>query len=277
LVKDKLSPKVKHFKNEDYYQTSFFYPTTISFSCQLSGFFRLIALSMSTLSEPTGIKSWAEDDRPREKLLLKGRSALSDAELIAILLGSGTRELSAVDLAKHILSSTNHSLNQLARLQVNDLKKFKGIGEAKAISIVASLELGRRRREEDAAEKSRIGSSRDIYELLSANLTDIDHEEFWIILLNRSNRVKDKLCISRGGISGTVVDARLIFKPALEQLASGVVLCHNHPSGNLQPSESDRRLTARLVECGRIFDIAVVDHVIFADHGYFSFADQSLL
>ncbi len=232
---------------------------------------------MKPLTETSGIKAWAEDDRPREKLLLKGRSALSDAELIAILLGSGSRELTAVDLAKHILSSTGNRLNDLARLQVADLCKFKGIGEAKAISIVAALELGRRRREEEAVQKSKITSSRDIYELLSATLADIDHEEFWIILLNRSNNVKDKVCISRGGISGTVVDARLVFKPALEQLASGIILCHNHPSGNLKPSDADRKLTAKLVECGKVFDISVTDHLIFTDHGYFSFADEGLI
>ncbi len=232
---------------------------------------------MKPLPESTGIKTWAEDDRPREKLLLKGRSALSDAELIAILLGSGSRELSAVDLAKHILSSTGNRLNDLARLQVADLCKFKGIGEAKAISIVAALELGRRRREEEVGVKPKISSSRDAYELLNSKLADLDHEEFWILILSRSNQVKEKVCISRGGISGTVVDARLIFKHAIEQLASGVILCHNHPSGNLKPSDADLELTRKLKAAGQLLDIKVYDHIIFTDQGYFSFADEGLI
>jgi DNA repair protein RadC len=225
----------------------------------------------------SGIKSWAEDDRPREKLLYKGRQALSDAELIAILIGSGSRDLSAVDLSKQILAASGHQLAQLSRMQVDDLKKFKGIGEAKAISIVAALELGRRRRDEAGAEQACVRSSKDIYEVLHSALADIDHEEFWIILLNRANVVKDKICISRGGISGTVVDQRLIFKPALERLASSVVLCHNHPSGNMKPSEQDKALTKKVVQSGVILDIAVIDHIIFTDKGYFSFADEGLL
>lgn len=232
---------------------------------------------MKVNPEFAGIKSWAEDDRPREKLLLKGRHALSDAELIAILLGSGSRELTAVDLAKHILSSTENKLNKLARLQVDDLKKFKGIGEAKAISIVAALELGRRRRDETGSEAIRITSSKDIYELMHSALADIDHEEFWILLLNRSNRVKDKICISRGGISGTVVDQRLVFKPAIEKLASAIVLCHNHPSGNKHPSEHDKHLTKKLMHSATLLDIPILDHLIFTDDGYFSFADESMM
>lgn len=232
---------------------------------------------MKPYPAPAGIKAWAEDDRPREKLLLKGRSALSDAELIAILLGSGTRELTAVDLAKHILSATGNRLHDLARLSVADLCKFKGIGQAKAITIVAALELGRRRRQEEAHDKKKITSSRDAYELMSASLADLDHEEFWIILLNRASRVKDKVCISRGGIAGTLVDARLVFKPAIEQLASSLILCHNHPSGNAKPSDADVRLTQTLQQAGNCLDIRIHDHIIFTDNSYYSFADEGKL
>jgi len=232
---------------------------------------------MKTYPVISGIKSWAEDDRPREKLLLKGRQALSDAELIAILLGSGSRNMSAVDLAKQMLSGSQNKLNLLARLQVDDLKKFKGIGEAKAITIIAALELGRRRRDESAIESPRIQSSREIYEILHGTLSDLPHEEFWVLLLSRSYRLKDKVCISRGGVSGTVVDQRLIFKPAIEKLASAIVLCHNHPSGNKNPSEQDKQLTKKVVQSGVMLDIPVIDHVIFTDEGYFSFADENLL
>lgn len=232
---------------------------------------------MTTLTESTGIKSWAEDDRPREKLLYKGRSALSDAELIAILLGSGSRDLTAVDLAKCILSSVENKLGSLARLQVDDLKKFRGIGEAKAVTIVAALELGRRRREEKGQLQQRITTSREAYELMSGVLSDLDHEEFWVILLSRSQRFKDKLCISRGGIAGTVVDMRLIFKPAIEKLASGIILCHNHPSGNLRPSSHDIDLTKKVVRSGEMLDIRIYDHVIFTDDGFYSFADEGLI
>jgi DNA repair protein RadC len=232
---------------------------------------------MTSFSEIAGIKSWAEDDRPREKLLCKGRGALSDAELIAILLGSGSRNLTAVDLAKHILASTDNKLGQLARLQVADLIKFKGIGEAKAVSIVAALELGRRRREEAGMETLRITSSRDAYELMSGNLSDLDHEEFWILLMSRSQRMKGKVCISRGGVAGTVVDLRLIFKPAIEKLASSIILCHNHPSGNLKPSQQDINLTKKVVQSGNMLDICVQDHIIFTDDGFYSFADEGMM
>lgn len=232
---------------------------------------------MTTFTESKGIKSWAEDDRPREKLLFKGRSALSDAELIAILLGSGSRDLSAVDLAKQVLASSDNQLSKLARLQVDDLKKFRGIGEAKAVSIVAALELGRRRREEEGVQAERIVSSKDAYELMSGVLSDLDHEEFWVILLSRSQRYKGKVCISRGGIAGTVVDQRLIFKPAIEKLASSIILCHNHPSGNLKPSTQDISLTKKIVKSGYVLDINVHDHIIFTDDGFYSFADEGIL
>lgn len=232
---------------------------------------------MTTITESRSIKSWAEDDRPREKLLYKGRGALSDAELIAILLGSGSRDLSAVDLAKQVLSGSDNKLSKLARLQVDDLKKFHGIGEAKAVSIVAALELGRRRREEEGVQAERIVSSKDAYELMSGVLSDLDHEEFWVILLSRSHRYKGKVCISRGGIAGTVVDQRLIFKPAIEKLASSIILCHNHPSGNLKPSTQDISLTKKVVKSGYVLDIHVQDHIIFTDDGFYSFADEGIL
>lgn len=232
---------------------------------------------MKHLSEISGIKSWAEDDRPREKLIRKGRQALSDAELIAILLGSGTRNLTAVDVAKNVLSAHGNQLNALGRLGIDDFKKFPGIGEARAISIIAALELGRRRGSEERPVKTKISSSRHIYEFMMPSLSDLDHEEFHVLLLSRSHTVKSRICISRGGISGTVVDQRLIFKPALEQLASAIVLCHNHPSGTLRPSQQDKILTQKIVKSGILLDIPVLDHLIFTDEGYYSFADEGLL
>lgn len=232
---------------------------------------------MKTISELTGIKSWAEDDRPREKLLKKGRHALSDAELIAILLGSGTKSLTAVDVAKRVLAANKNKLHALGRLGVGDLKKFPGIGEAKAITIIAALELGRRRRGEDKPEVKGITSSRDAYELMAPMLSDLDHEEFYAILLSRSHKVKETICISKGGVSGTVVDQRFIFKPAIEKLASAIIICHNHPSGALRPSEQDKKLTQKVVKSGQLLDIPVLDHLIFTDAGYFSFADEGLL
>ncbi|GAB3271516.1 DNA repair protein RadC [Larkinella harenae] len=223
------------------------------------------------------ILSWAEEDRPREKLMLKGRSALSDAELIAILIGSGTRDLSAVDVSKIILQSVGQNLNDLAKLSVKDLSKFKGIGEAKAISIVAALELGRRRREQDRPQKLRITSSRDAYQEIKPHLLDKPHEEFWILLLNRANEVIRPVQISSGGVSGTVADPKLIFKHAIDQLASSVILIHNHPSGNLTASQADRDLTRKLKEAGKILDIPVLDHLIFTDQAYLSFADEGML
>lgn len=223
------------------------------------------------------IKSWAEEDRPREKLLLKGKSALSDAELIGILIGSGSSSMSAVDLSKLILHDVGYSLEKLARLSVHDLMKFKGIGEAKAIAIVSALELGRRRKEQIADKKPKITCSKDVYTLMRPTLLDLSHEEFWIILLNRSNQVISKQNISSGGVSGTVADPKLIFKKALEHLASSIILIHNHPSGNLNPSEADRQLTNKLKEAGKFLDIPVLDHVIFTDEKYYSFADEGLL
>ncbi len=232
---------------------------------------------MLTYKSPTNILSWAEEDRPREKLLLKGKAALSDAELIGILLGSGTVSLSAVDVAKQILASVDNNLNSLAKLTVNDLKRFKGIGEAKAITIVAALELGRRRKASELPAKQSITASKDIFDLMHPHLIDLPHEEFWIVLLNRANVVIKKVQISTGGVAGTVADPKMIFKAALEHLASSVILVHNHPSGNLKPSQADKELTAKLREAGRWLEIPVLDHVIVAEKHYFSFADEGIL
>jgi len=224
-----------------------------------------------------GIKSWSPEDRPREKLILKGKSALSDAELIAILLGSGTNTLSAVDLAKKVLQPASNNLHELARLTVKDLVKIKGIGEAKALTIVAALELGRRRKDLETTEKTKITGSKDVYDLIKADLLDIAHEEFWILLLNRANRVIKKVQISQGGVAGTVADPKIIFKLALDELASGIILAHNHPSGNLVASQADLDLTKKLREAGKLLDIQVLDHLIVAGQKYFSFADEGLM
>ena len=223
------------------------------------------------------IKSWAEEDRPREKMMLKGIAALSDAELIAILINSGTAELSAVDVARMVLEGVGNNLHELAKRSVKDLSKFRGIGAARAISIVAALELGRRRREQAPADRSRITCSRDAYEQLRPYLMDKPHEEFWILLLNRANEVLRPVQISAGGLSGTVADPRMIFKVGLEYLACGVILAHNHPSGNLTPSQADRDLTRKLKEGGRLLDIPILDHLIISDHTYLSFADEGIL
>lgn len=223
------------------------------------------------------ILSWAEEDRPREKLLLKGKSALSDAELIAILIGSGTRSLSAVEVAKQILAEADHNLNELARFSVKDLQKIKGIGEAKAISIVSALELGRRRKDNEFKEKVKITCSRDIYDLMKPELMDLPKEEFWVLLLNRANRLIKKEQISSGGISGTVADPKIIFKAALDQYASSIVLVHNHPSGNLKPSQADINLTNKMKEAGKLLEIPVLDHIIFGDEDYLSFVDEGIL
>lgn len=223
------------------------------------------------------IKNWSPEDRPREKMLLKGPFALSDSELVAILLGSGTATLSAVDLGKNILQVAGNNLNDLARLSINDLMKIKGIGEAKAITIIAALELGRRRKELDPDEKPKITCSHDAFQLLKSELMDIAHEEFWILLLNRANRVTRRHQISQGGVAGTVADPKIIFKLALEELASGIILAHNHPSGNLVASKADQDLTRKLKEGAKLLDIQILDHLIIAGKKYFSFADEGLI
>jgi DNA repair protein RadC len=223
------------------------------------------------------IKSWSLDDRPREKLIEKGNKSLSDAELIAILLGSGSKNESAVDLAKRLLQFANNNLNQLARLSLHELQNFKGIGEAKSVSIAAALELGRRRRLESALEVKKISSSKNVNELMQPLLGDLNHEEFWVVFLNNSNKVLTKTQLSKGGFTGTLVDIRLLFKKALEVSATGLILCHNHPSGKLKPSQSDINLTQKIIEAGKVMDIKVLDHLIITEKLYFSFADEGLI
>ena len=223
------------------------------------------------------ITNWSEDDKPREKLMNKGKASLSDAELIAILIGSGSRNESAVQLSKRILSSVDNNLNALGKLSLQQLMNFKGIGEAKAISIQASMELGRRRRAEEAVELKKITSSKSIFELMQPIIGELPHEEFWIIYLNNSNKVVSKSQLSKGGITGTLVDVRLVFKNAIEIGAVGIILIHNHPSGALQPSEADKQVTRKLKLAGESLDIKILDHLIITETNYFSFADEGIL
>ena len=228
-------------------------------------------------TKPLTIKSWSPEDRPREKMLLKGTTALSDAELVAILIGSGTPKLSAVELSKKILLLGNNNLNELAKLSIKDLTKIKGIGEAKAITIVAALELGRRRKEKDPEEKPKITTSKDAFDLLKGDMMDLPTEEFWVLLMNRAHRVIKKKRVSEGGVAGTVADPKVIFNMALEELACGIIVAHNHPSGNLQASQSDIDLTKKLKEAGKLMEIQLLDHLIIADQKYLSFADEGLI
>lgn len=232
---------------------------------------------MENYNSKITIKTWAEEDRPREKLLSQGRRTLTDAELMAILIGSGSTTETAVELSKRILHSCNNDLNALAKLSVTELCKFKGIGEAKAISIIAALELGRRRKESDQLETNKITSSRDVFLILSPQFSDLLHEEFWIILLNKANKVLNKVLISKGGQSATVVDAKVIFKAALEHNASSIILAHNHPSGNLSPSQEDMNITKKIVSAAKLIDFSVLDHIIMTDKAYYSFADEGLI
>ena len=232
---------------------------------------------MQEKSASFSIKNWSQDDQPREKLLYKGKAALSDAELVAILIGSGNREESAVDLCKRILSRTDNNLSALGKLSVKQLTEFKGIGEAKAITIIAALELGRRRRGEEALEKKKITSSKSVFELMQPVIGELEHEEFWIIYVNNSNKVIQKNQLSKGGITGTLVDVRLVLKSALEVGATGLILSHNHPSGTLKPSEADIKITQKLKHAAQSLDIKVLDHLIITEKAYFSFADESLL
>ncbi|TXG38782.1 RadC family protein [Seonamhaeicola maritimus] len=223
------------------------------------------------------IKNWSQDDQPREKLLYKGKVALSDAELVAILIGSGNREESAVALCMRILASVDNNLSELGKLSVKQLMEFKGIGEAKAITISAAMELGRRRRGEEALEKKKITSSISVFELMQPVIGELQHEEFWIIYLNNSNKVIQKNQLSKGGITGTLVDVRLVLKNALEVGATGLILAHNHPSGTLKPSEADKQITAKLKNAAQSLDIKVLDHLIITENAYFSFADENIL
>ncbi|WP_291150393.1 RadC family protein [Flavobacterium sp. UBA7680] len=228
---------------------------------------------METTNFP--ITNWSEDDKPREKLMLKGKDALSDAELMAILIGSGSRNESAVALSQRILASAGN-LNSLGKVSISQLMQFKGIGEAKAITIIAALELGRRRRAEDIVQLDKIISSKNAFEIMQPIIGELSHEEFWVLFLNNSNKVISKSQLSKGGIAGTIVDIRLVFKLALENGATGLILCHNHPSGNLNPSDADKHITKKIKTAGEILDVKILDHLIITETKYYSFVDEGI-
>jgi len=232
---------------------------------------------MQKQNNPFSIKDWSQEDRPREKLLYKGKAILSDAELLAILICSGNRKESAVALSKRMLSTIDNNLQELGKLSVKQLTEFKGIGVAKAITIIAALELGRRRRGSDALDRMKVTSSNSVFELMQPIIGDLPHEEFWIIYLNNSNKVIQKKQLSKGGITGTLVDVRLVLKKAIDVGATGLILSHNHPSGTLKPSEADKQITQKLKKAGTSLDIKVLDHLIITEKSYFSFADENLL
>lgn len=223
------------------------------------------------------IKSLAEDDRPREKFLLKGKSAVSDSELLAIIMGSGNREESAVELARRILNSVENNWHRLAKLSVKDLMKFKGVGEAKAISIATALEIGNRKSQQEVLERQQISSSKDIFEILQPHLSDLSTEEFWVIFVNHQNKILYKTCLFRGGISGSVADVRIIFKTALEHFSTRIIVAHNHPAGSLKPSQQDINVTEKIKEAGKLLDIELLDHLIIVQNAFFSFKDSGIL
>lgn len=223
------------------------------------------------------IKFLAEDDRPREKFLSKGKNALSDAELLAIIMGSGNREDSAVELGRKILNSVGNNWHNLSKLQISDLMKFKGVGEAKAISIATALEIGRRRAAQEVPERIKIGQSSDSFKVLQPYLGDLQTEEFWAIFLNQNNKILAKSKLTSGGINQSIVDVRILFKTALDHLATGIVIAHNHPSGNLKPSVEDIKITKQITEAGKILNIQLLDHLIITQNSYLSFADENLL
>ncbi|MBP8960105.1 MAG: DNA repair protein RadC [Bacteroidales bacterium] len=223
------------------------------------------------------ITDWALEDRPREKLYMKGPSTLSDAELLGILISSGTKDKSAVDLGRELLALADNNLNSLGKLSIQDITKIRGIGNARAVTIAAALELGRRRKLSEMPSTVNIKCSRDAFDLISPLLTDLQHEEFWILFLNRSNRVIHRMKLSQGGIAGTITDVRIVMKKAIEYLSSGIILCHNHPSGNLNPSDSDTNITMKIKEAGNFLDIQLIDHLIISENNYYSFADNGLL
>ena len=223
------------------------------------------------------ITDWAAEDRPREKLLEKGPSSLSDAELLAILISSGTREKSALDLGRELLGTAGNNLNVLGKLSISDLCKLQGIGSARAVTIIAAMELGRRRKLSESPEVVQIKCSGDVAEIFQPLLSDLLHEEFWILYLNRSNRIITRMKLSQGGISGTVTDVRIVIKRAIECLASGIIVCHNHPSGNLNPSEADNKITQKIKDAALLMDIQLLDHLIISDREYYSFADNGAL
>ncbi len=233
---------------------------------------------MENVNKPsTSIKNWATDDRPREKLLAKGAAALSNSELIAILINNGAKNKSAVELAKEVLKLGDDNLNELGKLSLNDFKQIKGIGQAKSIIIAAALELGRRRQAASGIEKPIVRSSSDIAQFLQAQLKDLSYEVFAVVFLNRANKINHFQIISSGGITGTVADPRVILKKALEENATSIVLSHNHPSGNLLPSRADEELTKKIKEAAAYLDIKVLDHIIVSDEGFYSFADEGML
>jgi len=223
------------------------------------------------------IKEWAVEDRPREKLLTNGQRSLTDAELIAILIGSGNLDETAVELARRILTSAGNNLNELGRKGIDDLKQFNGIGEAKAVSIVAALELGRRRKDAEVFIKKKITGSKDAADFFQPMLGDLPHEEFWVLLLDRGNKILDSFMVSQGGVSGTVIDVRIILKKALDKLASALILSHNHPSGTLQASDADMKITRKIKNSAELMDISVLDHIIIGQNSYLSLADEGLL
>ncbi|MFY8188865.1 MAG: RadC family protein [Flavobacterium sp.] len=223
------------------------------------------------------ISQWAEDDKPREKLMLKGKIALSDAELIAILIGSGSRNESAVELSKRILASSNNNLSALGKFSIEQLMQFKGIGEAKAITIVAAMELGRRRRSEEAKVLTKVNSSKVVFDLMQPLIGELLHEEFWVLCLNNSNKITHKFQLSKGGMTATVVDMRLMFKTLLEQNATALILVHNHPSGAVKPSEADIKITERIKVAAKQLEFSLLDHLIVSEHTYFSFADEGII
>jgi DNA repair protein RadC len=223
------------------------------------------------------ITDWALEDRPREKLIEKGTASLSDAELLAILINSGTKDKSAVDLGRELLGKVNNNLNTLGKLSISEIRSLHGIGPARAVTIAAALELGRRRKLAEVPEVIQIKCSKDVADIFQPLLGDLPYEEFWVLFLNRSNKVINRMKLSQGGVSGTVTDVRLIMKKAVEYLASGIIVCHNHPSGNLNPSESDTNITRKIKDSGNIMDIQLLDHLIITDKDYYSFADNGSL
>lgn len=232
---------------------------------------------MKRYQEKLGIKLWAEADRPREKLLLNGRRHLTDAELIAILIGSGNKDETAVDLSRRILSSYDNDLDVLGKVSVKELSKFKGIGEAKAIAIVAALEIGRRRKDIEGADQMKITTAAQAFEVLRPVFADLSHEEFWVLMLNQANYVIGKQPVSSGGMAGTIADPKIIFKMALDHNATYIILAHNHPSGNLKPSKQDVDITKKLVDAGRMLDLHVLDHLIITNKLFYSFGDEGLI
>ncbi|MCL4481760.1 MAG: DNA repair protein RadC [Bacteroidetes bacterium] len=224
-----------------------------------------------------GIKAWAVEDRPREKMINRGISSLTDAELIAILITSGNSKESAVELSRRIMDSVHHNLHELGKLNCDELKRFRGIGEAKAITLIAAMELGRRRNQSQALEKAQIRESKDAANYLRPEIGDLAYEEFWVLFLNRQNKVIDKQKLSQGGMTGTVIDVRLVMKLALEKHAISLIFCHNHPSGNLEPSDADKKITRQLKEAAALMEIPVIDHLIVTQSGFFSFADEGML